>query len=105
MATLQNKPTLQDLQRFIGETCAERGWDKRTALELALFLTEEVGEVARAVRKELALGDTKPETPEHLGEELVDVLNYVLDIANHYDIDLEQASRAKWAKNATRTWN
>lgn len=104
MAELKSQPTLADLQQFIAEVCRERGWDKRAVTEKMLFLTEEVGEVARAVRKELELGDTKPATTDHLGEELVDVLNYILDLAVSFDIDLEQAFRAKWQKNASRTW-
>jgi NTP pyrophosphatase (non-canonical NTP hydrolase) len=106
MATLQNQPTLADLQTYIETVCRERGWDKRPITEKMLFLTEEVGEVARAIRKELQIAqvEPKPATPEHLGEELVDVLNYVLDIANEYDIDMEAAFRAKWSKNASRTW-
>lgn len=105
MSTLSSQPTLADLQLFIAEVCRERGWDKRSATEKMLLLTEEVGEVARAVRKELRLGDKKPETTEHLAEELVDVTNYILDIANHFDIDLAAAFHAKWRKNATRTWS
>lgn len=104
MADLPNQPTLSQLQSYIDEVCRERGWDKRAVTEKMLFLTEEVGEVAKAVRKELGYDKDKPETTEHLAEELVDVLNYVLDIANQYDIDMEQAFRAKWQKNATRKW-
>jgi NTP pyrophosphatase (non-canonical NTP hydrolase) len=69
-----------------------------------LFMTEEVGEVAKAIRKELGFDGNKPENIDHLAEELVDVLNYVLDIANNYNVDLESAFRAKWIKNSTRTW-
>lgn len=104
MATLPAESRLSDLQQFIAETCRERGWDKRSAPEKVMLLTEEVGEVAKAIRKELGLGSQKPETTDHLAEELVDVLNYVLDLAIQYDIDMEQAFRAKWQKNATRTW-
>jgi NTP pyrophosphatase (non-canonical NTP hydrolase) len=70
-----------------------------------LFLTEEIGEIAKAVRKEHGTyGYNKPETSDHLAEELADAFNYILDLANHYDIDMEEAFRKKWQKNATRTW-
>ncbi|MGF7229062.1 MAG: MazG nucleotide pyrophosphohydrolase domain-containing protein [Candidatus Saccharibacteria bacterium] len=104
MTLLKEQPLLVDYQQFIFDICKERGWDKRTITEKMLFMTEEVGEVAKAIRKELGFDGKKPETIDHLAEELVDVLNYVLDIANNYDIDLESAFRAKWTKNATRTW-
>jgi NTP pyrophosphatase (non-canonical NTP hydrolase) len=103
MTNLPAQPTMADFQTYIKDVCRERGWDK-SVLEKMMLLTEEVGEVARAIRKELKIGDTKPETADHLAEELVDVLNYILDIANSYNIDMEAAFRAKWAKNATRTW-
>lgn len=106
MATLADKPLLSDFQKFIADSCKERGWDKRTSLEKMLFLTEEVGELAKAIRKELGTyGYEKPEDTEHLAEELVDVFNYLIDIANVYDVDMEQAFRAKWRKTATRTWH
>jgi len=103
MATLPSQPTLADLQHFIEDTVTERGWT-RVPAELMLLLTEEVGEVAKGIRREMQLGAKKPENTDHLAEELVDVLNYVLDIANCYDIDMEQAFQAKWQKNASRTW-
>lgn len=67
-------------------------------------MCEEVGEVAKAVRKELGLSAQKPETNEHLAEELVDVLNFIFDIANHYSINLDEAFQAKWHKNESRSW-
>jgi NTP pyrophosphatase (non-canonical NTP hydrolase) len=105
MAQLPNKPSMADYQTYIDEICKERGWDSRNALEKMLFLTEEVGEVAKSVRKEMGYDGKKPENIDHLAEELVDVFNYIVDLANMFDIDLEQAFRAKWDKNATRTWN
>ena len=105
MKPLPQQASLADLQTYIYEQCAERGWDKRTVLEKMLFMTEEVGEVAKAIRKEAAMyGYEKPENTDHLAEELVDVFNYILDIANVYDIDLETAFRDKWEKNNTRDW-
>jgi NTP pyrophosphatase (non-canonical NTP hydrolase) len=96
--------TLEEVQSFIKETCKERGWDKRPVEHKMLLLTEEVGEVAKALRKELQVGSPKPDNTDHLAEELIDVLNYLADIANEYDIDLDQAFRNKWQKNATRSW-
>jgi NTP pyrophosphatase (non-canonical NTP hydrolase) len=104
MADMPPILTIQNAQQFIAETCREHGWDKRPAQDMMLLLTEEVGEVAKALRKELQMGAEKPENTDHLAEELVDVFNYLVDLANMFDIDLEQAFRGKWEKNATRTW-
>lgn len=105
MAHLPKPATMADYQTYIQKTCEERGWDKRTSLEKMLFLTEEVGELAKAVRKEYgSYGYDKPQDATHLAEELVDVLNYVLDLANVYEVDLDKAFRAKWRVNETREW-
>lgn len=106
MAQLPKSATMADFQAYISEVCAERGWDKRTALEKMLFLTEEVGELAKAIRKEHGTyGYDKPATVDHLAEELVDIFNYLLDIANMHQIDMDAAFRAKWQTNAGRTWS
>jgi NTP pyrophosphatase (non-canonical NTP hydrolase) len=55
-----------------------------------LKLAEEVGELARAMRKNLR--PTEPsQIKETIEEELWDVIYYALAIANVYDIDLEKA--------------
>lgn len=102
---LSSKPDLPELQAYIADVCAHRGWDKRTALEKMLFLTEEVGEVAKEIRKhEGKYGYAKPHTADDLAAELIDVLNYLLDIANMYHIDLSEAFRKNWEKNSVRVW-
>lgn len=105
MTKLPSQASLADFQTFIFEQCAERGWDDRTVLEKMLFMTEEVGEVAKAIRKDSGVyGYEKPKNTDHIAEELVDVFNYILDIANVYKIDLDSAFRSKWAANDTRNW-
>ena len=105
MTQLPVSATMADFQTYIKNICIEKGWDKRTPLEKMLFLTEEVGELAKAIRKEHGVyGYDKPEDINHLAEELVDILNYVFDIANVYDVDLDTAFREKWEVNATRSW-
>jgi NTP pyrophosphatase (non-canonical NTP hydrolase) len=104
MTTLKPNPTLADLQAFVEAHCKERGWNQRTAIEKMLFLTEEVGEVAKAVRLQHGIAGIKPDDTTNLSEELVDVFNFLLDIATEYGIDFETAFRAKWQQTATRVW-
>jgi NTP pyrophosphatase (non-canonical NTP hydrolase) len=63
-----------------------------------LKLAEEVGELARAMRKNL-----RPKEPtqikETIEEELWDVIYYALAIANVYDIDLEDVIAKKESIN------
>ncbi len=104
MIDLPENPTIADLQQFVAARCEERGWTDRTDIERLMFLTEEVGEVAKEIRKSTGKHGYKPGTKEALGEELVDVLNFIIDIANANNIDLDAAFRAKWQAVSTRTW-
>ena len=64
-------------------------------------LSEEVGELSRAVRKgRKALNNT--EIRGTIDEELWDVIYCAIAIANVYDIDLEQVIKAKEEMNQDR---
>jgi NTP pyrophosphatase (non-canonical NTP hydrolase) len=105
MTDLTTHPTLPELQRYMDEICKERGWTKDNYAEKFLLFTEEVGELAKAIRKTQGLYQEKARQ-EHLSlaEELADVFSYLLDLANCFQVDLEQAFRAKEQINQSRTW-
>ncbi|MGF1532900.1 MAG: MazG nucleotide pyrophosphohydrolase domain-containing protein [Bernardetiaceae bacterium] len=104
--TLHEKPTLPELQAYLKAVCAERGWDKNNDLELFLLFSEEVGELAKAIRNQRGLyaESGKITSDENLEEEFADVLSYLMDLANYFNIDLETAFRKKDAYNQGRTW-
>lgn len=106
MINLDKVQSLADLQAYISEQCIKRGWDKRTDLERMAMLTEEVGEVAKEIRRHQGrMGYKKPENTDHLAEELIDALNFIVDIANSNKIDLEKAFKTKWDAVQTREWH
>jgi NTP pyrophosphatase (non-canonical NTP hydrolase) len=91
--------------------CKERGWDKASDLETFLLFSEEVGELAKAIRnhKKLYIDQAKavPAVEGELTElqaEFSDVFSYLLELANKFDVDLEDAFRKKEEKNAARVW-
>ena len=85
----QQTATLAELQKHLGETCKEKGWDKNSVTEVFLLFTEEVGELAKAIRKETGFkGEARPDNHNNLREELADVLNYLLELSNRFDVDL-----------------
>lgn len=105
MANLPPHPTLPELQQYMDEICQERGWTKDSYAEKFLLFTEEVGELAKAIRKTQGLYQEKASQKHlELEEEFADVLSYLLDLANCFQIDLETAFREKEQVNATRTW-
>lgn len=106
---LKKDPTLADLQTHIKSICKDRGWDKNSDLVIFSGLVEEVGELVKAMRDfkgEYAQENKthKKGQIEHLEGEFADVLNYLLDLANYYNVDMEKAFREKWAINEKRTW-
>src|SRR5579884_2908909 len=101
MANLPAHPTLPQLQQYLDETCKERGWTKDSYAEKFLLFTEEVGELAKAIRKTQGLYQEKAkEKRVELEEEFADVLSYLLDLANYFQVDLERAFREKEQVNA-----
>lgn len=106
MAELAAHPTLPELQHYMEAVCQERGWTQDNYAEKFLLFTEEIGELAKAIRKTKALyqEQARPNTL-NLEEEFADVLSYLLDLANHFGVDLEAAFRAKERVNAARTWH
>ena len=106
MAELPQKPTLKDLQDYIKTIADERGWDKNNHLEIFLLLSEELGELAKAIRNKIGLyAEKKPENNnDELELEFADVLNYLFDLANCFNINLEDAFRKKDKINANRIW-
>jgi len=97
---MDGKITIRYLQEYI------RSKDHHPALKDRYFfrLTEEIGELARAMRKNL-----RPAQPcqikETVEEELWDVMYYCIAIANLYDIDLEQVIRLKEVVNNVKYHN
>ena len=101
---LPEDPTLQDYQRYITEMMKARGFDKNSIVEEMLLLTEEVGELAKVVRKAHGMHIDKNSVQSTAGEELADVFSFVLSISNYLGVDLEHAFRTKQEKNKKRTW-
>lgn len=106
MADLPEHPTLPALQHYMEEVCKERGWTRDTYAEKFLLFVEEVGELAKAIRKTQGLYQEQARSGVHLEleEEFADVLSYLLDLANGFHVDLETAFREKERINAHRTW-
>jgi NTP pyrophosphatase (non-canonical NTP hydrolase) len=105
MADLKDNPTLTDLQKHIREVCKEKGWDTNSITEIYLLFSEEAGELAKAIRKTTGFkGESDENAMKNLREEFADVLNYLMDLANYFDIDLEEVYREKHQINKERVW-
>lgn len=98
--------SLTDLQKHLDETCKKNGWDKNSIPEVFLLFTEEVGELAKAIRKETNFkGEKHSDNKDNLREEFADVLNYLLELANRFNVNLAEVYFEKNKINSTRKWN
>ena len=75
-------------------------------LTIHFLLMEEIGELTKAIRKNKKFHLEKGiNSSENLNEEFADVLFYLFDLANHCQINLDQALKDKMLKNQDRTWH
>lgn len=101
---LPDKPTLADYQKLGKQLIIERGFDKETVPEVFTIFVEEVGELAKAIRKTNGQKTDKNSKHHDVEEEAADVFWLLIDLCNRLDIDLEKAFREKEEKNKTRNW-
>ena len=112
--TLRDGASLREFQRYIYELEQSKGWLDTSLKDNCFLMGEEVGELFKAVRllerfavelDEQSATDTRDGLVSDVAFEIVDVLNYLLAIANRLDIDLEDAFREKNALNQKRSWS
>lgn len=97
--------SLQQWQAYLQQLCAARGWDQATHLQTWLLLSEELGELAKAIRNQDGLFQEAQSHPTlNLQEEFADVFSYLFQLANQCGVDLTQALRDKEHRNAQRHW-
>ncbi len=92
---------LRDLQTYYERVAASRGFDSESPQDAMLLLTEEVGELARAIRKTVGLARATSDNADP-AEELADVQLYILHLANVVGVDLASAVRLKEEVNHER---
>lgn len=99
-----SETTVAEFQTYVATYMKERGWDKSSILLQTVMMTEEVGEVCKAIRNLHTLDDTQ-ERRDQLADELADVFAYTCWLATYYGIDLATAFRNKQNRQLNRTWN
>lgn len=102
--SLARTPTLgiTALQRYYANIAVKRGYASESIQDCMLLLTEEVGELARAVRKQVGLLRDSSAPVDEASVELADLQLYLVHLANVMGVDLSQAVLAKEETNARR---
>ena len=96
--------TLQDYQEEVKALVLERGFDKETVSEVFTLFVEEVGELAKGIRKENGQKVGAHSKDRNVAEEAADIFWLLIDLCNRLDINLGEAFEAKEAKNRNREW-
>ncbi|ACY14224.1 MazG nucleotide pyrophosphohydrolase domain-containing protein [Haliangium ochraceum] len=106
MQTISPRSSLHALQHYVHQVVVDRGFDDESPRDIMLLMVEEVGELAKALRKYIGLkiDADKADRYNTLQDELADVFIYLLDLASGCDIDLYEAFFAKESKNHKRFW-
>ncbi len=98
---------LAELQAELRHFAAERDWQPfHTPKNLSTALMVEAAELAEIFQwmtpDESRLAHRDAGSKERIGEEVADVLLYLLQVADHSEIDLAQAVKSKLARNALK---
>jgi len=101
---MNSRETLPEYQKLIRKLIVERGFDKETVPEVFMLLTEEVGEMGKAIRKMSGVKTDSNSKHHEIEEEAADIFWMLIDLCNRLDIDLAKAFEEKEKKNKQRKW-
>lgn len=97
---LTKSSSLKELQKYVWEMNIERGFNTEDASKKFVMLMEEVGELAKAIRKISGLKFTDATKQTELEEELADVQIVLLGLASLTSIDMYDAVIKKKKRTA-----
>ena len=103
---MDENTSLKQLQTYVDEMVNIRGFADETPQDCLLLLTEELGELAKEVRKSHTRikNDTAKNNTKDLNGEIGDVLMMLLALCRSLDVDLLKAFKDKELVNCNRNW-
>ena len=102
---LSKKSSVEELQKYIKDMIETRGF-KNSLLERMVLLTEEIGDLAKEVRKtdnNLAI-DINKEYNSNLENEITDVFICLMGMCELIDMDIVEGLKKKEKINFERIW-
>jgi len=81
--------------------CVKKKWDQVEVQHLWMFLMEEIGELAAAIRRTNHQFEDKKKVS--IESEIMDVLSYLFQLAYMYDVDLDAVLKQKLEQNNETT--
>lgn len=105
LSKLNENTTLKDLQKYVNDMIEIRGFSQETPQDVMLLLTEEVGELAKEIRKSRKYYlDTNKNNELDVEGEIADVFIYILSMCRVMNVNLLEAFKNKEEKNCKREW-
>ena len=83
--------SLNRCKELTRDLCRAKGWQDVSIPHLWMFLVEEIGELASAIRRSTHQFSDKKKV--NIEGEIMDVMSYLFQIADRFDVDLD----AEWA--------
>ena len=105
---LSSTSSLNEIQSYIKSIMEIRGFNKEKSSDKILLLVEEVGELAKAIRKnerKLGIDKTKEYNYSSIESEIADIFIVLLSICDILNIDLFKVFLDKEEENIKRTWS
>ena len=104
---LNENNTIQEVQKYIKEVIEIRGFENQEIEKTMLLLLEEVGELAKSIRKNatsMSIDNNKLNHYDTVESEVADVFIVLNSVCNKLNIDLYKALKDKEEENIKRTW-
>ncbi len=104
---LNENNSLKEIQEYVNKINEIRGFNSQDITKTMLLLTEEIGELAKAVRKDatdMSVDSQKKYNYDTIESEVSDVLYVLLCVCNKLNIDAFNCLKEKEKKNINRTW-
>ena len=105
---LSDKSSINEIQSYIKKVMEVRGFNKEKSSDKILLLVEEVGELAKAIRKnekKLGIDKTKEYNYSSIESEIADVFIVLLSICDILNMDLLKVFLEKEEENIKRIWS
>ena len=105
---LDDKKSLSQVQEYVKKVIELRGFSNQKIEKTMLLLTEEVGELAKAVRKNntlMSIDKNKIRNYDTVESEVADVFIVLCSVCNKLGIDLFTALKDKEKENIDRKWS
>lgn len=102
---LNENSSISDVQKYVKDLMIDRKFDDIPIEKEMMLFIEELGELAKAIRKRTkGYLDINKEYEDNVEEELADCLIILLNIANMNNVNIFDAFKKKEIINCNRTW-